>query len=207
MTDRSPRPHPVRNAVTSPLLFAFRQAAHRDVIAADVAQWCRVKYRAPGPVERDLVMFLLEFRELRNVFYFRLSGGSASDRAAAKMLRRLWQPVAGLDLSSAEIGPGLTISHGYGTILTADRIGRNLWVHQGVTIGFEYGRGRPTIGDDVFVGAGAKILGPIHVGDGARIGANAVVVKDVPAGATMGGVPARTIRLPGGDPTGEHTTV
>jgi serine O-acetyltransferase len=63
-----------------------------------------------------------------------------------------------------------------------------------VTVGWDYrGARRPIIGDNVFIGAGAKVLGAVTVGDGARIGANAVVVCDVPAGATAVGVPARIV--------------
>ena len=106
----------------------------------------------------------------------------------------MWRASPGLDLGGTDIGPGLFISHGQGTILSAERIGANLWVHQGVTIGWDYrGDRRPIIGDDVFIGAGAKILGAVTVGDGARIGANAVVVSDVPAGATAVGIPARIV--------------
>ena len=86
------------------------------------------------------------------------------------------------------------ISHGQNTILSAERIGTNLQVHQGVTVGWDYrGPRRPIIGDDVFIGAGAKVLGAVTVGDRARIGANAVVLCDVPDGATMVGVPAHLV--------------
>jgi serine O-acetyltransferase len=99
-----------------------------------------------------------------------------------------------LDLSGTTIGPGLFISHGQGTILSAESIGANCQVHQGVTVGWDYrGERRPVIGDEVFIGAGAKILGPVTIGDKAMIGANAVVVCDVPPGATAVGIPARVI--------------
>jgi serine O-acetyltransferase len=105
-----------------------------------------------------------------------------------------WKGIPGLDMTGTVIGPGLFISHGQGTILSAERIGANLQVHQGVTVGWDYrGDRRPIIGDDVFIGAGAKILGALTVGDGARIGANAVVVCDVPPRATAVGVPARIV--------------
>ena len=95
-------------------------------------------------------------------------------------------------MSDTPIGPGLFISHGQATILSADSIGADLHVHQGVTVGWDYrSERRPVIGNGVFIGAGAKVLGAVTVGDGARIGANAVVVTDVPAGATAIGVPAR----------------
>lgn len=71
-------------------------------------------------------------------------------------------------------------------------VGANCIIFQQVTLGTSDG-GYPTLGDEVYVGAGAKILGPVLIGDGARIGANAVVVRDVPAGCTAIGVPARVI--------------
>ena len=77
----------------------------------------------------------------------------------------------------------------------AHRIGSNVTLVHGITIGMRNVRGFPTIADDVFIGAGARVLGEIRVGEGAKIGANAVVLTDVPAGATAVGVPAE-IKLP-----------
>jgi serine O-acetyltransferase len=84
-------------------------------------------------------------------------------------------------------------------------IGDRVGIMHDVTLGTNVDRdGAPTLGNDVFVGAGAKILGPVHIGDGARIAANSLVISDVPAGATVIGVPARAIRYTGraGDPAG-----
>jgi serine O-acetyltransferase len=102
--------------------------------------------------------------------------------------------------AGAEIGPGLAICHtGAVVIYTRARLGTNVIIQSGVTIGVEKGRA-PVLGDNVFVGTGAKVIGGIRVGNGVRIGANAVVVKDVPDGATAVGVPAKLIagRGPGG---------
>jgi len=96
----------------------------------------------------------------------------------------------------AQIGPGLYIGHFGNIIIHPDTVmGANCALSQGVTIGVLGGerQGVPRLGNNVYVGAGAKILGPITIGDGAVIGANAVVVRDVPAGATAVGVPARNI--------------
>ncbi len=94
----------------------------------------------------------------------------------------------------ADFGPGLVLVHAMGTVINGAVVGgsRVTIMHQ-VTIGAE-GRRSPILGDDVFVGAGAKIIGAVSVGDGARIGANAVVVHDVPAHATAVGIPARLVR-------------
>src|SRR3989338_5372093 len=106
-------------------------------------------------------------------------------------------------LTGIEIHPGATIGrrffidHGMGVVIgeTAE-IGDDVTLYHGVTLGgtsWRHGKRHPTLGNGVVVGAGAKILGPITIGDGAKIGSNAVVVKDVPAGATAAGIPARIL--------------
>jgi serine O-acetyltransferase len=94
----------------------------------------------------------------------------------------------------AEFGPGFVLIHSQGVVINGSvRGGAHVYLEHQVTIGAEKGVS-PVLGNRVFVGAGAKIVGPVTIGDGARVGANAVVVKDVPAGATVGGVPARILR-------------
>jgi serine O-acetyltransferase len=90
----------------------------------------------------------------------------------------------------AQFGPGFVIVHSYGVVInTAVRGGANITIEHGVTIGAEKGQS-PVLGDHVFIGAGAKILGGIRVGNNVKIGANAVVVHDVPDNCTAMGVPA-----------------
>ena len=94
----------------------------------------------------------------------------------------------------AEFGPGMVLIHSIGVVINGSvRAGSGVKIEHQVTIGAEK-RQSPVIGDDVFIGAGAKIVGPVVVGDGARIGANAVVIADVPAFSTVVGVPARVVR-------------
>ena len=98
---------------------------------------------------------------------------------------------------AAVIGRRFFIDHGMGVVIgeTAE-IGDDVTLYHGVTLGgttWQKGKRHPTLGDGIVAGAGAKLLGPIHVGDGAKIGSNAVVVRDVPAGATAVGIPARII--------------
>jgi serine O-acetyltransferase len=106
-------------------------------------------------------------------------------------------------LTGIEIHPGATIGrrffidHGMGVVIgeTAE-IGDDVTLYHGVTLGgtsWKEGKRHPTLGNGVVVGAGAKILGPIYIGENAKIGSNAVVVKDVPAGATAAGIPARIL--------------
>jgi len=106
-------------------------------------------------------------------------------------------------LTGIEIHPGATIGrrffidHGMGVVIgeTAE-IGDDVTLYHGVTLGgtsWNKGKRHPTLGDGVVVGAGAKILGPIAIGNGAKVGSNAVVVKNVPAGATVVGIPGRVV--------------
>jgi serine O-acetyltransferase len=96
----------------------------------------------------------------------------------------------------ADFGPAFVLVHGQGVVINGSvRGGSGVKLEHQVTIGAEKGRA-PALGDDVFVGAGAKILGGVRIGSGARIGANAVVLCDVPAGATAVGVPARVVAQP-----------
>lgn len=97
------------------------------------------------------------------------------------------------------IGPGLFLPHTHGTVIGALRIGANVTIYQGVTLGarevdFAYGASsRPIVEDDVIIGSGAKVIGGVTLGQGARVGANAVVVRTVPPGALAVGVPARIV--------------
>ena len=102
------------------------------------------------------------------------------------------------------IGPGLVIAHPYGTVLGAARIGANVTLFQQVTLGaaeadFAYDLAtRPVVCDNVTITAGAKVLGAVTLGEGAVVGANAVVLADVPAGHLAVGVPARMVARAGG---------
>jgi serine O-acetyltransferase len=94
----------------------------------------------------------------------------------------------------AEFGPGLVFIHATGIVINGTvKGGNNLHLEHQVTIGAER-RQAPQLGNDIFLGAGAKILGSITIGDGAKVGANAVVVKDVPAHSTVVGIPAQVVR-------------
>ena len=106
----------------------------------------------------------------------------------------------------AEIGDGLFIDHGSGVVIgeTAE-IGDNVTLYQGVTLGgtgFARGKRHPTVESDVVVGSGAKLLGPIRVGAGSKIGANSVVIHDVPANSTVVGNPGHPVRVEGRKPEG-----
>ncbi|WP_295583561.1 serine O-acetyltransferase [uncultured Lamprocystis sp.] len=119
-----------------------------------------------------------------------------------KLLARVLSNVArlftGIEIHpGAQIGRRFFIDHGMGVVIGETAVvGDDCTLYHGVTLGgtsWQPGKRHPTLGRDVVVGAGAKVLGPITIGDGARIGSNAVVVKTVPAGATVVGVPGRII--------------
>lgn len=94
---------------------------------------------------------------------------------------------------NAQFGPGFVLVHSYGIVInTSARGGRNIKLEHAVTIGAEKDK-VPLLGDNIFVGAGAKIIGGVRIGNNVKIGANAVVVKDVPDGVTAVGNPARLI--------------
>lgn len=102
---------------------------------------------------------------------------------------------------AAKIGKGLFIDHGMGVVIgETTEIGDNCTLYQNVTLGGtgkDQGKRHPTLGNNVLIGAGAKVLGPFTVGDNARVAAGAVVLDAVPAGATAVGVPARVVRING----------
>jgi serine O-acetyltransferase len=107
---------------------------------------------------------------------------------------------------AARIGDGFFIDHGMGVVVgeTAE-IGRDVTLYQGVTLGgtgFATGKRHPTVQDNVTIGSGAKLLGPITVGHGAKIGANSVVIHDVPPNSTVVGNPGHPVRVEGRRPEG-----
>jgi len=107
---------------------------------------------------------------------------------------------------AASIGQGLFIDHGTGVVVgETAQIGDNVTLYQGVTLGgtgFATGKRHPTVQDNVTIGSGAKLLGPITIGHGAKIGANAVVIHDVPPNSTVVGNPGHTVRVEGRRPEG-----
>ena len=116
----------------------------------------------------------------------------------ARLISQISRFFTGIEIHpGAKIGKGLVIDHGMGVVIgeTAE-IGDNVLLYHGVTLGGtgkDKGKRHPTLGNNVVIGAGAKVLGPIYIGNNAKIGANSVVLKDVPEGATAVGIPAKNI--------------
>jgi serine O-acetyltransferase len=121
---------------------------------------------------------------------------------APRVISMLTRTVTGIEIHpAARIGRGLFIDHGAGVVIgeTAE-IGDNVTLYQGVTLGgtgFATGKRHPTVQDNVTIGSGAKLLGPITVGHGAKVGANSVVITDVPPNSTVVGVPGHPVRVDG----------
>ena len=123
---------------------------------------------------------------------------NAGFKWAARFISHLGRWLTGIEIHpGARIARRFFIDHGMGVVIgETSEIGDDCTLYHGVTLGgtsWNKGKRHPTLGKGVVVGAGAKILGPIEIGDGAKIGSNAVVVKAVPAGATAIGIPARIV--------------
>ncbi len=154
----------------------------------DLERWQQLLH-IPGKPWAAFARLMWEKREFRNLFLYRVRF-----RRVFRTWVKLWyRPMESLCIEAGDIGGGLFIQHGIATVIAAKAMGENCWVNQQVTIGFKDSE-NPVIGSDVMITCGAKVLGGITVGDGAVIGANAVVVRDVEPGATMVGIPAKRIR-------------
>ena len=173
-----------------------------ELFKQDVRRWIVPSQISEGaPVSLSLILKLL-FRHmpLRAMAWFRFGSWCKQRRIPflPGFAQRLIYSRYGLEiLVGADIGGGLYIAHPIGVVVSPRRVGRNCSIIAAVTIGMRNTWDFPDIGDEVFIGAGARVLGGITIGDGSVIGANAVVFSDLPAGATAVGIPARITRIKG----------
>ena len=184
-------------AVKTPLKRAVR--AVKKEIEEDIAA---IKQRDPA-AKSDAEIILL-YSGLHAILAYRVShklyvsGHTFSARAVSQAARLL----TGVEIHpGAKIGKGLVIDHGMGVVIgeTAE-IGDNCTIYQGVTLGGtgkDIGKRHPTLGNNVLVGAGAKVLGPIKIEDNSKVAANAVVLKDISRNSTAVGIPAKVVRQAG----------
>ncbi len=182
----------------TPQLLLYLLTSSKQIISQDVRHWAsRLDYPSL-PDACALLLLLAERREFRNVFYYRLRRGNLFPRILLPVFRVLYPEYPTLSISANKaIGPGLFIQHGACTVIAADAIGENCSVNQQVTIGYRSKTDCPTRGNNGRITAGAKVLGSVHIGDNVIVGANAVVVKDVPADCVVVSVPARIVRRNG----------
>jgi serine O-acetyltransferase len=157
-------------------------------------------YRERDPAARSWVEVLLCYPGLHAQIWHRLAHTlwRAGLKLPARMVAHLSRFLTGIEIHpAAKLGRRLVIDHGMGVVIgeTAE-IGNDVYLYHQVTLGgtsLQHGKRHPTVGDNVIIGAGAKILGAILIGEGARVGANAVVTQPVPPGVTVVGVPARPV--------------
>ncbi|MBP3369291.1 MAG: serine O-acetyltransferase [Clostridia bacterium] len=121
---------------------------------------------------------------------------------SARAISQFAKMVTGIEIHpGAKIGKGFVIDHGSGVVIgETAQIGDNCTIYQGVTLGGtgkDVGKRHPTLGNNVMVGAGAKVLGPFYIGDNSKIAANAVVLKEIPENCTAVGIPAKVVRREG----------
>jgi len=156
--------------------------------------------RERDPASRSTLEIILCYPGLHALWAHRLDHWlwTHDFKLIARVVAALTRWLTGVEIHpAATVGPGLFIDHATGVVIgeTAE-IGENVTIYQGVTLGgtsLERGKRHPTVGDRVTIGAGAKILGPVTVGSDSRIGANAVVVRPVPANSVVVGVPGQVV--------------
>ncbi|MEQ8198954.1 MAG: serine O-acetyltransferase EpsC [Clostridiaceae bacterium] len=152
------------------------------------------------PAARSFLEVLLLYPGVHAMIVYRAAHFLYTKRLffLARLISQMARFFTGIEIHpGAKIGRGLVIDHGMGVVIgeTAE-IGNDVLIYHGVTLGGtgkQKGKRHPTVGDNVVIGSGAKVLGPILISNGAKIGSNAVVLRDVPENGTAVGIPARNI--------------
>ena len=161
------------------------------------------------PAAKSILSIILTYPGVKAVFFHQISNFfyKAGFDLIARIISQTIRFFTGIEIHpGAKIGKNLFIDHGMGVVIgETSEIGDNVTIYHNVTLGGSspsidserqrHEKRHPTIGNDVVIGSGAQIIGPIKVGNNSRIAANAVVVKDVPENATMVGIPARAVKL------------
>ena len=161
------------------------------------------------PAAKSLLSVILTYPGVKAVFFHQISNFfyKAGFDLVARIISQTVRFFTGIEIHpGAKLGKNLFIDHGLGVVIgETSEIGNNVTIYHAVTLGGSspsidserqrHEKRHPTIGDDVVIGSGAQIIGPIKVGNKSRIASNAVVVKDVPDNATMVGIPAKAVKL------------
>ncbi|WP_143171073.1 serine O-acetyltransferase [[Phormidium ambiguum] IAM M-71] len=180
-----------------PQLLLFYLTTQKQIIIADVQKWVSIFELKSSSNLINLLTLISRNQEFRNLYYYRISKGNLLARIFMKIIKIFYPECSTLFIDpSCNIGEGLFIQHGFSTIIMAD-MGKDCWVNQQVSIGYKDKTGRPKIGNNVRITAGAKVLGNINLGNNVTVGANAVVTKNVPDNCVVVGVPAYIIKRDG----------
>jgi serine O-acetyltransferase len=189
--------------IYSPFNFASRHYIH--ICMNDFLE----SIKSRDPAAKSVLSIVLTYPGVKAVFFhkfahlFYVAGFDLIARIISQTIRFF----TGIEIHpGAKIGKNLFIDHGMGVVIgETSEIGDNVTIYHAVTLGGSspsidsekqrHEKRHPTIGNDVVIGSGAQVIGPVNVGNGARIAANAVVVKDVPENATMVGIPAKAVKL------------
>ena len=161
------------------------------------------------PAAKSILSIILTYPGVKAVFFHQISNFfyKAGFDLVARIISQIVRFFTGIEIHpGAKLGKNLFIDHGMGVVIgETSEVGDNVTIYHAVTLGGSspsidsekqrHEKRHPTIGHDVVIGSGAQIIGPIKVGNNARIAANAVVVKDVPENATMVGIPAKAVKL------------
>ena len=161
-------------------------------------------YQARDPAARSKLEIFLLYPGVHAIIFHRVSHWLYRHKLffLARLNSQIARHLTGIEIHpGAQIGRRFVIDHGLGIVIgETTEIGDDCLIYHGVTLGGtgkDHGKRHPTLGNNVMVSAGAKVLGPFKVGDGARIAANAVVLSEIPPQATAVGVPARVVRIAG----------
>lgn len=156
------------------------------------------------PAARNYLEILLTYSGFHAVFWYRIAHVfyKIRLRTIARIISQVTRFFTGIEIHpGAKINGGFFIDHGSGVVIgETTEIGENVTIYQGVTLGGtgkDKGKRHPTICDNVMISAGAKILGPFTVGEGSKIGAGSVVLKEVPPHSTVVGIPGAIVRIKG----------
>ena len=182
--------------------FARKKQAH-DAFLRDVAETVKA-VQSRDPAARSTAEVLLLYSGVHAMIAHRKAHQLLEDGHPflARLVSQTARHFTGIEIHpGAKIGKGLFIDHGMGVVIgETTEIGENCLLYQGVTLGGtgkDKGKRHPTLGNNVMVGAGAKVLGPITIGNNVKVAANAVVLKPIPDNCTAVGVPARVARCAG----------
>ena len=161
-------------------------------------------YKARDPAARSSFEIFLLYSGVHAIIYHRIANWFYRHKMLfmARFVSQWSRRRTGVEIHpAAKIGKRLVIDHGMGIVIgETTEIGNDVLLYQGVTLGGtgkDKGKRHPTIGNNVMVGSGAKVLGPFKVGDNTRIAANAVVLEEIPPDCTAVGVPAKVVRVAG----------